>query len=105
MQVHRFPPRSGAYALNSVPLELVPASRGQIGLCRFEKGMRSPVAGMHSSATHELGYVVSGRLRIDTAASSYEVQAGDLLATSPAEEHSTTALEDSEVFFVLLDPK
>lgn len=67
--------------------------------------MRSPVVGMRSSAMHELGYVVSGRLRIDTAADSYEVAAGDLLTTSPAEEHSTTALEDSEIFFVLLDPK
>lgn len=82
-----------------------PVSQAQIGLCRFEKGMRSPLLGMRSSAAHELGYVVSGRLRIDTADASYEVQAGDLLCTSPAQVHSTTALEDSEIFFVLLDPK
>lgn len=106
MQVYRFPPLTGAYALASVPqLETAAVNRAQIGLCRFEKGMRSPQQGMRSSAAHELGYVVSGRLRIDTAGDSYEVRAGDLLATSPALEHSTTALEDSEIFFVLLDPK
>jgi len=106
MQVHRFPSLSGAYALSSVPrLDLGPVRQAQIGLCRFEKGMRSPALGMRSSAAHELGYVVSGRLRIDTAEASYDVQAGDMLATSPAQEHSTTALEDSEIFFVLLDPK
>jgi len=106
MQVHRFPPLRGAYALSSAPrLEFAPVSHAQIGLCRFEKGLRSPQHGMRASAAHELGYVVSGRLRIDTEGGSYEVQAGDLLTTSPALAHSTTALEDSEIFFVLLDPK
>lgn len=107
MQIHRIPPLSGDYALSDVPrLSLVaPVGAAQVGLCRFGQGMRSPDQGLRASAAHELGYVVRGRLRIDTAQASYEVQAGDMLVTSPAEPHSTTALEDSEVFFVLLDPK
>jgi quercetin dioxygenase-like cupin family protein len=59
---------------------------------------------MRASGATELGYVVSGRLRIETASARFEVQAGDVLTSSPTEPHSTTALEDSEIFFVLLDP-
>lgn len=105
MQVHRFPPLTGAYSLSSVaPLSLNGATQAVTGLVRFGAGVRSPESGMRISAAHELGYVVSGRLRIDTVQSSYEVQAGDLLVASPTQAHSTTALEESEIFFVLLDP-
>lgn len=105
MHVHRFPPLTGAYSLASVPsLSLNGASEAVTGLVHFGAGARSPENGMRVSAAHELGYVVSGRLRIDTAQSSYEVRAGDVLVASPALAHSTTALEDSEIFFVLLDP-
>lgn len=105
MQVHRFAPLTGAYSLASVaPLALPQARQAVAGLVRFGAGMRSPQSGLACSAAHELGYVVRGRLRIDTAEASHEVQAGDVLVTSPAQAHSTTALEDSEIFFVLIDP-
>lgn len=105
MQVHRFPPLTGAYALASVaPIALQGAAQVVTGLVRFCAGTRSPESGLACSAAHELGYVVRGRLRIDTAKASHEVHAGDVLVTSPAQAHSTTALEDSEIFFVLIDP-
>jgi len=47
---------------------------------------------------------VRGRLLIETAQATYAAEAGDVLVTSPAEPHSTTAIEDSEIFFVLLAP-
>lgn len=59
--------------------------------------------GMRTSAAHEIGYVVAGKLCIETASARHIVQAGDMMLMSPAEPHSTTALEDSEVFFVLLE--
>lgn len=106
MQIHQFPPLAGEYALASTPvLEIDPASRVMAGLCRFGKGRRSPEAGMKASAATEIGYVVRGRLRIETASASHEAVAGDVLTSSPTEPHSTTALEDSEIFFVLLDPR
>jgi quercetin dioxygenase-like cupin family protein len=106
MQVHKFPPLSGQYALVSTPiLGFDPIARAMAGLCSFGKGRRSPEAGMKTSAATEIGFVVRGHLRIDTANSSFEVRAGDILTSSPTEPHSTTALEDSEIFFVLLDPR
>lgn len=105
MQAHRFPARSGQYDVVSTPiLEFDPISRAKAGLCSFGKGKRSPEAGMKISAATEIGYVVRGHLRIDTADASFEVRTGDVLTSSPTQPHSTTALEDSEIFFVLLDP-
>jgi len=67
----------------------------QVCLCRFEWGMRCPPLGMRISAAHELGDVLSGRLRIDTTEACYDVQHCDMPTTSPAKEHSTRAPEDS----------
>lgn len=90
----------------SVPvLNLDQASQAAPGLVRIAAGTRSPLTGLRASAAHEIGYVVRGRLRIETADASHEARAGDVLVTSPAELHSTTALEDSEIFFVLIDPQ
>jgi quercetin dioxygenase-like cupin family protein len=103
-------PLAGAYAMSTLP-ELAAAPDGDGGVCRvlagrvrLAAGRRSPEAGRRTSARHEIGYVVRGCLRVDTAAGSHIVAAGDMLAMSPAEPHSTTALEDSELFFVLLGP-
>lgn len=105
MQVHRSSPLSGAYALATVPpLAFEPVGQALAGLVRIAAGTRSPDTGMRTSAAHEIGYVIRGRLRIDIAQQSQEVQTGDMLVMSPAVPHSTTALEDSEIFFVLLDP-
>ena len=106
MHFHRFPPLAGPYALATVPsVSIVGVTQAVSGLVRFAAGKRSPDQGMRTSAVHELGYVIRGRVRIDTAGESLEVRAGDILVSSPTESHSTTALEDSEIFFVLLDPR
>lgn len=106
MDIHHFPPLSGGYALNSVPpLSLHNATQAVTGLVRIGAGTRSPESGLRTSAAHEIGYLVRGRVRIETASATHEARAGDILVTSPAEPHSTTALEDSEIFFVLLDPQ
>ncbi|TDM05367.1 MAG: hypothetical protein C4K60_11255 [Ideonella sp. MAG2] len=97
---------TGEYALSATPeLAIDAPSRLVAGRVRIAKGRRSPELGMRTSALHEVGHVLSGRLRIETADRSYEVAAGDSLVMCPAERHSTTALEDSEIFFVLLDPQ
>jgi quercetin dioxygenase-like cupin family protein len=106
MQFHRFPPLVGSYALATVPpVSIAGVTQALSGLVRFAAGKRSPDEGMRTSAVHELGYVVRGRVRIDTAHQSLEARAGDILVSSPTEPHSTTALEDSEIFFVLIDPQ
>ena len=97
---------SGDYAMSATSeIAIEAASRVMAGRVRLAKGRRSPEVGMRTSGLHEVGHVVSGRLRIETAERSHEVVAGDSLVMCPAELHSTTALEDSEIFFVLLDPQ
>jgi quercetin dioxygenase-like cupin family protein len=59
---------------------------------------------MRTSARHEIGYVVKGSVKIETEHQTVIARAGDMLIMCPAEVHSTTALEDSQIFFVLLDP-
>ena len=105
MLVHKSFPLSGAYALSTLPLQPVAAvSTVLAGRVRIAAGRRSPETGLRTSAQGEIGYVVRGRLRIDTAHASHTVEAGDMLSMCPAQAHSTTALEDSEIFFVLLNP-
>jgi quercetin dioxygenase-like cupin family protein len=105
MQVHHHTQLQGVYALATTePFALQGLREGLAGRVRFSAGTRSPEAGERTSAVHEIGYVVSGRLLIVTATQRYEVGPGSMLVMSPAEPHSTTALEDSEIFFVLLDP-
>jgi quercetin dioxygenase-like cupin family protein len=105
MQVLKAQALEGPYALTTTEhLPLAGVRDGMAGKVRIAAGTRSPPEGRRTSAAHELGYVVSGRLLIETATQRYEVAAGDILVMSPAEDHSTTALEDSEIFFVLLNP-
>lgn len=105
MKVHRQAPLTVPYALVTLPPIASPGAAPVLaGLVRFAAGTRSPEVGMRTSAKHELGYVVSGRIRIDTERASFEACAGDMLSSSPTEPHGTTALEDTEIFFVLIDP-
>lgn len=105
MQVFRHPSLAGPYALSTTDaFHLKGVSHGLAGQVRIAAGTRSPEQGLRTSAAHEIGYVIRGRLRIETAVGTHEVAAGDMLVASPAEPHSTTAIEDSEIFFVLLDP-
>lgn len=105
MAVHRFPPLSGRYQVAAAPLVDVGGVRKVLtGLARIGAGVRSPPAGLRQGCASEIDYVVSGRLRVDTASGSYEIAAGDIVIEHPDEPHATTALEDSEIFFVLMDP-
>lgn len=106
MIVHPSVQLEGPYAISATadfPIE--PATQLVAGRVRFAAGRRSPESGMRTSGLHEVGHVISGRLRIETRERVYQVSAGDTLVMCPAEPHSTTALEDSEIFFVLLDPQ
>lgn len=93
------------YALaSSDRLDLDRVSSGEVGLCRWGRGKRSPESGLRASARHEIAYVIRGRLQISTAEHQHIAQAGDILLSCPTEPHCVVALEDSEVFFVLLNP-
>ena len=99
-------PLAGDYAMSATPeITLEASTRLVAGTVRIAKGRRSPELGRRTSGLHEVGHVIRGRLLIETAERRYEVAAGDSLVMCPAELHSTTALEDSEIFFVLLDPQ
>ena len=43
-------------------------------------------------------------MRVDTASGSRMANAHDVIISSPAEKHATTALTDATIFFVLIDP-
>lgn len=95
----------GPYGLQTVPQQAIAAVTAVITGCVWiAAGQRSPASGMRTSARHEMGYVVKGSVRIETADQTLTARAGDMLVMSPAEPHSTTALEDSQIFFALLDP-
>ena len=70
MQVHQHIELQGAYALATTePFALQGLREGLVGRVRIGAGTRSPEAGERTSAVHEIGYVVSGRLLIVTAIS------------------------------------
>ena len=105
MKVLRSAPLEGEYELVTLPPVQIDGGHSVLaGLVHFGAGKRSPETGVRTSAMHELGYVVRGRLLVETATERWEIKAGDMLASSPAAPHSTTALEDSEIFFALVDP-
>lgn len=71
------------------------------GLVRIAMGRRSPLLGLHASADHEIGYVVSGKVQIETAHGIFTASQGDTLIANPDIPHATTALEDTVIFFSL----
>jgi quercetin dioxygenase-like cupin family protein len=104
-KIHPAPVLSGKYDLRPLEmLDLHSAGVAQTGLVRIAEGTRSPPEGLRASARHEIAYVIAGRARIDTAEGSRTVNAGDVIVSSPTEPHATTALADTTVFYVLIDP-
>lgn len=98
-------PDGQSYGLQTVPPQTIAAAAEMlVGCVWMAAGQRSPESGMRTSARHEIGYVVEGRVKIETLDQTLIAKAGDMLVMCPAEMHSTTALEDSQIFFVLLDP-
>lgn len=105
MDIYRFHPLIGDYEVKIAPLlDVTGTTQVMTGVCRIAAGRRSPEQGFRQGCRHEVDYVIKGRLRVDTAERSWEVVAGDTLVASPDAPHATTALEDSEIFFVLMDP-
>lgn len=96
---------SGRYDLRPLEtIDLTGARDAQIGLVRFAAGHRSPPEGFRSGAAHEIATLVEGRVRVDTPdGESRIVNARDVIVSSPAEPHATTALEDTVIFYVVVD--
>jgi quercetin dioxygenase-like cupin family protein len=105
-KIHPTPPLSGGYDLKPLEnLDLRGVTQGAVGIVRIGAGTRSPTEGFRASADHELAYMVCGQVRVDTPdGSSRIVSAGDVIVSSPAELHSTTALLDTTIVYVLLNP-
>ena len=104
-EIHPTPALSGQYDLHPFQsLTLAAAKAADVGMVRIGAGTRIPAEGMRASAQHEIAYIVSGSARVDTADGSRIVSAGDVLISSPTELHATTALVDTIVFYVLIDP-
>ena len=99
------PSLGGEYDLRPLDaLALQGAQNAKVGVVRIAAGTRSPSAGLRASARHEIAYIVTGSARVDTAEGSTTVNAGDVIVSSPAELHATTALSDTTIFYVLIDP-
>jgi quercetin dioxygenase-like cupin family protein len=104
-KIHPTPALGGNYDLRQLDsAQLGGAETARVGLVRIGAGIRSPSEGFRTSARHEIAFIVEGTVRVDTAAGSRTVNAHDVIVSSPAEQHATTALTDTTIFFVLIDP-
>jgi quercetin dioxygenase-like cupin family protein len=102
MRIHAHADLAGDYDLRELDtVRLDGAHEIKTGIVRIAKGTRSPVAGLRAGADHEIGYVVSGKVRVETEAGVLVVSCGDTLVASPDIPHATTALEDTVIFFAL----
>jgi quercetin dioxygenase-like cupin family protein len=76
----------------------------QVMLCHFElkKGARIP---LHDHKPHQIGYVVSGRVRFTSGRNpqGFEASAGDSYVFDSSEQHGAEVLEDS-VFIEIFSP-
>jgi quercetin dioxygenase-like cupin family protein len=99
------PSLGGEYDLHPLDaLALQGAQSAKVGVVRIAAGTRSPSAGLRASARHEIAYIVAGSARVDTPEGSATVSTGDVIVSSPAELHATTALTDTTIFYILIDP-
>lgn len=104
-KIHRAATLAGNYDLRPLEsLDLAAAKAAQVGVVRIAAGVRSPPEGLRVSAGHEIAVILKGRVRVDTADGSFEIGVHDAVVSSPAEPHATTALEDTEIFYLLVDP-
>lgn len=104
-KIHPMPSLRGEYDLHPLEvLDLQGAQSAKVGLVRIAAGTRSPPSGLRASARHEIAYIIAGKARVDTAQGSKTVSTGDVIVSSPAELHATTALSDITIFYVLVDP-
>lgn len=104
-KIHPAPVLGGNYDLRRLEsTELGGAETAHVGLVRIGAGIRSPAEGLRTSARHEIAYIVEGTVGVDTASGSRMANAHDVIISSPAEKHATTALTDATIFFVLIDP-
>jgi len=104
-RIYPAPSLGGRYDLR--PMETVAlhgAQSAQIGMVRIGAGTRSPAEGLRAGAQHEIAYLVSGRVQVDTAEGSRIVEAGSVIVSSPTEAHATTALSDATIVYVVIDP-
>ncbi len=100
------PALAGDYDLKPLEaLALDGARSAQTGVCRIGAGRRSPEAGFRTSGRHEIAMLLKGRVRVDLPDGTQRiVVAPSVIVSSPAEDHATTALEDADIFYVLVDP-
>jgi hypothetical protein len=104
-KIHPAPALGGNYDLRRLEsTQLGGADTAHVGLVRIGAGIRSPAKGFRTSARHEIAFIVEGTVRVDTASGSRMANAHDVIVSSPAEQHATTALTDATIFFVLIDP-
>ena len=68
-------------------------------LCYFSLNKNSNVP-LHSHKEHQIGYVITGKLRFETEKGTITVGAGDSYVFESNEKHGATILEDSEVIDV-----
>ena len=72
------------------------AHNGQVMLCRFDL-RQGAVIPLHRHPPHQIGYVVSGRVRFRSQRhpEGFEVRDGGTYVFDSSEEHGAEALEDS----------
>ena len=103
--IHPATPLKGSYDVQRLPAVALGGTNTALpGVVRIAAGIRSPAEGLRANARHEIAIVLEGEVRVDTADRSWIARKHDTIVSSPTEPHSTTALTDATLFFVLLDP-
>jgi quercetin dioxygenase-like cupin family protein len=101
-----FFPNEGAKAVEMLPglMRRVLATSDKLMLCefRFEEGVEVP---QHTHFHDQVGYVVSGRMRMVMGEQTLECGPGDSYHAPPDVPHSGVALEPSVVIDVFSPPR
>lgn len=96
---------------DAVPVQMVPGivrrtlvSSDVLMICRFdlEKGAEIPV---HAHPQDQIGYVVSGKVRITVDGKSFDLEAGDTYCAQSGVEHKAHTLEKAVVVDTFSPPR
>jgi mannose-6-phosphate isomerase-like protein (cupin superfamily) len=102
MLIVSLPASTGSVDIQSL-LNLGPHDQAAIdvGIASFPASVRSPESGFSVHEQHEVSFVLEGEFILETPDESQTVKAGQLVHFGPGEQHASTAVCESRVYYVL----
>jgi quercetin dioxygenase-like cupin family protein len=96
---------------DAAPVQMVPGivrrtlvSSDKLMICRFDLDTGAEIPG-HAHPQDQIGYVVSGRVRITVAGKSFDLEAGDTYSAPSGVEHKALTLEKAVVVDTFNPPR